>query len=476
MAKLDVYLRSIERFGATGAILSSGQPVTLRFPTGDRQATQVTPHDQVVQLVREVAPPNVLDQIDKSRPGKFDFYSNGRVYAVSVAPKQGGIWQVFIDVVDGNAAPPEPHPASRTALATPPSGSPSLRSPNSGSAPSINRTPPAGMPAVARTVTPPRAGTSAGDEMAIERGQYDGGSPTAAAIAPSGGASGALLLDQLTRAARQARATDVYLMSGVQPVQRVNDQLVSTGAARIDGEQLSREIGLIAPNDARSQWTADGAAVFTYGDGLGRVRVTLGRDHRGPSAALRLLPDEPPPLESLGIPEVEGWLDRKGLIVVAGSSGSGKTVTLASLVRTLGERKRRVVSIEDPIELVHASPWISQRAVGPHVVSVSAGVAAAMNEGADAIVVGRVSSEATARGVVEAVAGGHLVLTTVVAPLAAVALDRMLAHLDEHQRELAHGLMFGSLLGAIQPVLGRNGSRSFEIIGRPTVNPSKSAG
>jgi twitching motility protein PilT len=288
-----------------------------------------------------------------------------------------------------------------------------------------------------------------------------------------GGTSGALLLDALTRAARQTRATDIYLVSGVQPMQRVAGEILSTGGARIDGDLLSREIGVVAPNDARSRWTEEGAAVFTYGDGLGRVRVTLGRDHRGPSAALRLLPDEPPALETLGLPEVEGWLDRKGLIVVAGMSGSGKTVTLAALVRALGERKRRVVAIEDPIELVHASPWISQRAVGPHVISVAAGVAGAMNEGADAIVVGRVNSEATARGVVEAVAGGHLVLTTVVAPLAAVALDRMLSHLDEHQRELAHGLMFGSLLGAIQPVLGRNGSRTFEIIGRPAADPSK---
>ena len=69
MSKLDVYLRSIEQFGAAGAMLTSGQAVTLRFPTGDRHATQVTPHDQLVVLVREVAPPAALDQIDKQPPG-----------------------------------------------------------------------------------------------------------------------------------------------------------------------------------------------------------------------------------------------------------------------------------------------------------------------------------------------------------------------------------------------------------------------
>lgn len=469
MAKLDVYLRSIEKFGATGAVLTSGQPVTLKFSTGDRQATQVTGHDQVVALVREVAPPHVLDLVDKGRPAKFDFESAGRVYAVQVAPRPG-TWQVTIDAADGSSMPAVETPPARPSVATPAAGVPVLS----------RATPATGVaairpssPAISRTMTPPRAQPApvVGDDMAIERGQYDGAAPSAA---PVGGASGALLLDQLTRAARQARASDLYLVAGAQPMHRIAGEVVSTGAARIDGDLLGREIGIVAPGDARAKWTDEGSAVFTYGDGLGRVRVTLGRDHRGPSAALRLLPDEAPPLESLGLPEVQAWLDRKGLIVVAGASGSGKTVTLAAIVRALGERRQRVVSLEDPIELVHASPWVSQRAIGTHVASVIDGVAAAMNEGADAIVVGRVGSEATARGVVEAVAGGHLVLTTVVAPLAAVALDRILSHLDEHQRELAHGLMFGSLLGAIQPVVGRNGVRTFEIIGRPA-DTSKSA-
>jgi Tfp pilus assembly pilus retraction ATPase PilT len=143
-------------------------------------------------------------------------------------------------------------------------------------------------------------------------------------------------------------------------------------------------------------------------------------------------------------------------------------VTLGALVRALGERRRRVVTVEDPIELIHASAWISQRAVGEHVASVGTAVGCAMNEGADAIVIGRVTSEATARGVVEAVAGGHLVLTTVVAPVAGVALDRMIAHLPADQRELAHGLLFSALLGTIQPVAAKSGDRSFEITARET--------
>src|SRR5688572_3396810 len=91
MAKIDVYLRSIERFGASGAILSSGQAVTLRLPQGDRQATQVTPHDQLVALVREIAPPTAIAQIDRNAPAKFDFESAGVRYALTVTPRQGAL-------------------------------------------------------------------------------------------------------------------------------------------------------------------------------------------------------------------------------------------------------------------------------------------------------------------------------------------------------------------------------------------------
>src|SRR5262245_66452820 len=95
MPRLDVYLRSIEKFGAAGAVLTSGQAVTLRFPAGDRHATQVTPHDQLVQIVREVAPAGVFEQVDKGRAAKVEIESGGRRYAVNVNTR-GGVWQISI--------------------------------------------------------------------------------------------------------------------------------------------------------------------------------------------------------------------------------------------------------------------------------------------------------------------------------------------------------------------------------------------
>lgn len=296
--------------------------------------------------------------------------------------------------------------------------------------------------------------------MAIERGQYDGG--TAPAVLTS---SGSAFLDQLTTTARGSRASDIYLYAGTPPLVRAGGELSSAGPA-LDRDQLSREVGIVAPAEARAAWQDHRIATFSYGDGAGRVRVTLTRDHRGPGAALRLLHGEAPGLDRLGLGEVAGWLDGRGLIVVAGPSGAGKTTTLAALVRALGERRKTVVVLEDPTELVHTGPTISQRALGDHVHSFSEGVASAMREGADGIAIGTVTSTDAASAVIDAVAGGHLVLTTLDAPVVGIAIHRMLDRLPGEQRELARNLLADALIGTIAPVVGRSGARTFEVVRR----------
>ena len=415
MARLDSYLRSIERFGATGATLSSGQAVTLKFPAGDRQATQVTPHDQLVILVREIAPPDALDGIDRNRPAAFDYESNGVRYTVSVTPRPGA-WVVAIAAAAAGGPAPRP------------------------SAPAVTAAP-------------------AGDEMLIERGQYDGGA-RGAATPPA--TSGSALLDQITRAARAARATDVYLAAGAAPSQRANGELAPAGGAALDAETISRERGLVAPADARGAWTVDGDARFAYHDGLGRVRATLGRDARGPTAALRLLPDEPPPLDRVNLGGAAAWLGGDGLILVAGAAGAGKTTVLAALVRALGEAGRRVVAIEDPIELPQASAAVSQRALGEHVPSARAGAAAALREVADAIAIAVAPSDDAAAAVVDAVAGGRLVLVTVPCAASGVALEWLLGQLPADRRELGRALLEAAHLGTIRTVATRTG-RTVEI-------------
>lgn len=412
MSKLDVYLRSIEKFGATGAVLTSNQPVVMRFPQGDRHATQVTPHDQLVVMVREIAPPAALDAIDRQRPAQFEIDSGGTRYLLSVTPRQGA-WQVSIDAGAPNHTAPEPAPSPRAP-----------------------------------------APTAAVGELLIERGQYD----APAVSRPT--ASGSTVLDELTRTARGARASDIYLAAGVPPLARTQGELSAIGAA-IDGETLSREVGVVAPAIARGLWAEGSAATFAYGDGAGRVRVTLARDHRGPTATLRLLP-ETVPLERLSL-DLGDWLERTGLIVIAGGNGAGKTVTLAALIGALAARKRHVISIEDPIEIVHQGPLVSQREVGTHAASISMAVATALRESPDALAIGDVRSAEAANAVLDAAYGGGLVITTITAPSGSLAVERLIEQCGRDRQDFARALLGQTLLGTIVPVPGRTG-RTFEVV------------
>lgn len=416
MAKIDVYLKSIEKFGATAAILTSNAAVTMRFPQGDRNATQITPHEALVGMVREIAPPAALQQIDANRPAKFDMESGGVGYSLTVTPKPGS-WQVLIE--QGSAAPQRPTP---------------------------------------RPITAPTATVADPGEMAIERGQYSEATPRST--------SGSPLLDQLTSAARGARASDVYLATGAPPMARVGTELVPVGdRPALDAETISRELGVVAPAEQRGAWSEKGFASFTYSDGVGRVRATLTRDHRGPGASLRLLVSEPPVLERLGVGrETAAWLDGRGLILVAGPSGSGKTTVLAAVVRALTDKRRRVVTFEEPIEIVHpASPWVSQRAIGEHVPSISVGVASAMREAVDAIVIGTISTVEAATAAMEAVAAGHLVVATIAAASARHGADQLVDLLPHDRRDAARGALDHSLLGTIAPILKGSG-RTYEVV------------
>jgi twitching motility protein PilT len=502
--RIEFYMRVIEKAGATGALLVSGQAVTLRFPTGDRRSTQITPHEQLVDLVRDVAPPPVLDQIDSSRQARFELDSGSYRYAIDVHP-QRGFWQVFIELAGDadEAAPAEPLAYSESRRTPMPSRMPQM-TPGSAAPVARQQHPTGGVPVAAQRVDSGRAHRSSVEQMPvprqhrpsdnmpvihrqqsdrmpavrksesvsgvlppppppddiviIERGQYE---------APRGvqRSSGSALLDLLTANARAESASDVYLIAGHAPYMRVNGQLMATTVrSTFDPEQLSREIGIVAPVEVRTSWLERGIAGFTYSDGIGRVRVRLTRDHRGPAATLRLLPGTPPTLEELGLYEVDNLLEDRGLIIVGGPSGSGKTTTLAAMIRGLGEDRRSVVVLEDAIEIVHISPWISQRQIGMHVPDVLSGVEAAMAEGVDAIVIGSCRDSDRARAVIEAATGGHLVITTVVSPVAETAIDRLVDKLPEAARAGARDVIAHMHLGSVAPIIGHDGQRSFEVV------------
>ncbi|MBP6632552.1 MAG: Flp pilus assembly complex ATPase component TadA [Kofleriaceae bacterium] len=434
MARIDVYLRSIERFAARGAVLTSGQSVTLKFPTGDRHATQVTPHDQLVILVREIAPPHCLDQVDAGKPVKFEHESAGHRYQLAVQPRPGA-WVVSIDVA-AEAAPAAPVPGP----------------------------PP---PAPEDLAAEPSAG-----EMLIERTQYE---------PRSGAAGGSSAFDDVVAAARRAGASDVYLMSGSPPCVRIHGELVVwSDRPALDAEVLERELGAIASAEVRAQWIERGDAVFAHSSaGAGRQRVHWVRDRQGVGATVHLVAATAPTPAQLGLPDALPALlaARRGLFVLGGPRGAGTSSTLAALLHHAGEAGLGfVVTVESPIEVIVGAGrgLISQREVGSHVRSAAEGVRAAQREGADLIALACGDDrEALAAGL-DAVEAGVSLLVAVTAPSVPGAIERVIEAAPPQRAAHARALVAGHLVGAVTQVLCRrpSGPRvpAFELLaGGPAV-------
>ncbi|HTJ41934.1 MAG TPA: ATPase, T2SS/T4P/T4SS family [Kofleriaceae bacterium] len=366
MAKIDAYLRSLEKFGARGLVLSSNQSVTLRFPGGDRHATQVTPHDQLVALVREVAPPDALAAVDASRPARFEVTSNGARYTVSVAPRADR-WTVQID----------PAPAAQ---------------------------PPAEAPA------------PADDEMLIERTAHDQAS------------RGGSWLDQLIGAARTAGASDLHLVPGTRPMARAGAELVPVGdAAAVDNEQLERELetampGILEDHERVHVHVAAGVArcrVHVYRDRHG-IGAALRLHPLDPPDPRRLgLPDAALALASR----------RRGLVLVASPAGAGRTTTIAAMIEHNASRGVRVVSIERALEIVHGHRrgLVSQRVIGEHAPSIAQALAAIADEDAAVIAVHDLPDPASIQAAIDLAQAGRLVIAGVAAATTSDAIERVKA-------------------------------------------------
>ena len=235
----------------------------------------------------------------------------------------------------------------------------------------------------------------------------------------------------LLLAARTLGASDLHLVAGRPPAYRIAGELVPRGEA-IDAQRLSQMVLPRVPQRLLAALEHDGSADFALEEpGAGRFRVNVGRQRTGLKAAFRLIPGEIPTLAALGLPDAIGLATHhhQGLIVITGPTGHGKTTTLAAIVDILNrETARHVITVEDPVELVHVrkKAMMSQREVGTHTRSFQAALKASLREDPDVIVVGELRDTETVRMALSASETGHLVLGTMNTPSAAKTIDRII--------------------------------------------------
>ncbi len=222
----------------------------------------------------------------------------------------------------------------------------------------------------------------------------------------------------LTETVRRG-GTDLLLVPGAGPVVRVNGSLEKAGG----GEPLSAQAAfdLLSPSlsaERRRRYRETGVVDLSLRlAGLGRFRVNLHRTRRGVAAALRVLPKRVPPLSELGLPEMLHDLTKstRGLVLVTGATGSGKTTPLAALVDRMNRTEKwHIVTIEDPVEYEHphVRSLVEQVEVGVDVPSFAQALVSALRQDPDVILVGEMRDLETTRAAVTAAETGHLVLTT----------------------------------------------------------------
>jgi twitching motility protein PilT len=266
-------------------------------------------------------------------------------------------------------------------------------------------------------------------------------------------------IDAFLKLGTQQGCSDVHLAVGVPPMLRMQGDLLPIKFRDLRAAELE---GYVMEIMSRSQ-----AEVFASGQDLdfsyvsadgGRFRVNVFRKDTGIGATFRAIPAAVPSLEKLGLPPTVTRLCdfHQGMVLVTGSTGTGKSTTLAAMIDHLNEtRKLNIISLEDPIEFVHRSKLsqVIQRELGTHIPSFAEGVRAAMREDPDVILVGELRDAETISMAMTAAETGHLVLGTLHTTSAVKTIDRVIDALPVEEREQTKSFLAQSLLAVVTQVL-----------------------
>lgn len=238
-------------------------------------------------------------------------------------------------------------------------------------------------------------------------------------------------LDGWLSTLKERSGSDLLLVAAAPASIRVDGRMIALSEAPLSGEEIEEAVLPSLSSQARSRYLQEGIADGSYKiRGHGRYRINLHRERGRAAATVRALPSEPPRLASLGLPPGVEALTRlpRGLVLIGGPTGSGKTTTLAALVEEINRREaRHIVTIEDPIEYEHPhrASLIEQVEIGADAPDFPTALRAAMRQAPDVLVVGEMRDPETMRIALAAAETGHLVFSTVHTTDAASTVSRV---------------------------------------------------
>jgi twitching motility protein PilT len=266
-------------------------------------------------------------------------------------------------------------------------------------------------------------------------------------------------IDAFLKLGTDQGCSDIHFAVGLPPLLRMHGDLMPIKFRDLSQSELEGYINEITSRAHQDQLRKGHDLDFSYVSGTGgRFRVNVFRKETGVGATFRAIPQEVPTLDRLGLPAIVKKLcdQHQGMILVTGSTGTGKSTTLAAMIDHLNQTRRlNIISLEDPIEFVHKSKGsqVIQRELNTHLFSFSEGVRAAMREDPDVILVGELRDAETIRWAMTAAETGHLVLGTLHTTGAVKTIDRVVDALPADEREQTKSFLSQSLLAVITQVL-----------------------